>query len=1283
MSVLKLESDDPVYGLKLVPKDAIKKINSKKNATDFKRYSEHERVWIRPDIYMGSCEMIPRMCAVFNFELHKIQYQEITVPKALERLFLEILTNASDGIRNSNSNGVKADTMYISISPQEITIINTGLPIPIQPHPDLIEGDGFGTTADLIFGNIGSGSNLDDEYERAGAGANGLGAKLTNIFSTYFNVEVGDNITGCHQEITWSRNMVTKNESVCTPPYVKVGNNWKLKGEKYTGENFVRVTWRTDFRKFREKEEDYHYNIEDLSLFMQHIITSSLSSCVKIDLTITDFFDEEFHEIIDYRDINRVAELISPSPESRITSYMLTDQSSKRGKKKEDEPEEKRSKREIVKGIVSGEITPCIQLCVIDSPNNGFHISHCNGIPNALGGVHTDEAYRSSLDFVKDILISDKSFKMNKEDVEKMNITIMKKHAVVIVSYNCASPGWYNQEKEKISGPKPKISISKDEAKNIKKWSLLETIYDSYHSKSQLKNKPKKKRIVTEGFQDANLVGVKGIHCTAIPCEGKSAGGYVDEFIMSLTDPITGRTGFDVFAKIPLRGKLRNIHGLSLRQIDAPLKSGEQNEIVKFLEIIGFEDGIDYTDPKNAERLRYQYILIMVDGDSDGSHILCLLINIIFIRFPSFIKAGRLMWAMTPILRAMGPNDRVIEKFYTNSDYREWKEENPNIKHVVEYFKGLGSSSRELAKEDAKNAPNVVLYFDDEAEIYLNVAFSQDSGAADVRKEWIQAFKDHIDDRIVEEKKQGKNVTNFVKISNLINTKLVEYSLETLPRALVSFYDHLKLSQRQVIYYMLETYNYGNTKKDKQKLSEVAGGASLMCKYHHGDLAPTISKLPEDFAGSNNLPFGTRGGMIGTRTYLGKDCAAARYVTTSTNWWVKMLFKKDLVDLIPRNVVEGKDVEPKWIPCLLPLAIINGTKGISTGWSCSMTNYHPGDVCKWILRYITGQKVFPMVPWYIKFTGNVVLEMKNKVYKKTHMDFSDEDENNIPTYTGLTCRTEGRYKIHREYEKSITLEEPDPDNPEKMRKVTKVLPHYDIEVFEVPIGVEPNKLLAKLSAKSENGRKCSKDSDYPHYMFEGYHGSVDPLSLGMVAREGLTNITMVDDIGAPVSYKNIYEVMDTFCGVMSDLFEQHKENKIKHLRQELETNRMKLLIVQKVIDGEWVFVKASKKKIETDLSEFGVPMKIFRSIGSEQYTEYGALELMEDARKIEEKIKLIEETSHLDEWVEHLEKFEQAISTRKEYKKLPIHEYDIVECDIQDLIEGKILAPYELTKNGK
>ena len=49
---------------------------------------------------------------------------------------------------------------------------------------------------------------------------------------------------------------------------------------------------------------------------------------------------------------------------------------------------------------------------------------------------------------------------------------------------------------------------------------------------------------------------------------------------------------------------------------------------------------------------------------------------------------------------------------------------------------------------------------------------------------------------------------------------------------------------------------------------------------------------------------------------------------------------------------------------ILPMVLINGAEGIGTGWSTSIPNYNPRDVVANLKRYLAGEALEPMQPWY-------------------------------------------------------------------------------------------------------------------------------------------------------------------------------------------------------------------------------------------------------------------------------------------------------------------------------
>lgn len=1204
-------------------------LKTDQNASDYKIVSEHERVFMRPHIYAGSIERTPRKLSVFDG--NNILLKTIETPKCLERFFLEIFSNSTDNITKSRDQGVTADDIFITMDRETISIRSGGLPMPLSPHPTLCVNGGFGTVLDL-FGILGSGTNLDDNFARGTGGQNGLGAKLCNIFSRLFLVEAGDNIRGIYQVAQWTKNMKNKCFSQCTPPYIKHNGQWYINGEPYKGENFVKTTWKQDFRKFKCNG----YSIEEFELYMKYAVCSSFASKVKIH------FNEK---CFDYRDINNFVKLFS-NPSSFKSKVVYNHFS----------VEPKCDPKEIPKLVSTGLLMPDIELCILDAPDAGFHMSFTNSIYNELGGVHTDECYRNALILIKKILLEDKSFAMTKEEIDKLDIKTMKKHTILIVNFRCLNPGFSNQEKEKLVNPKPKFNIPISFIKQMKSWKMLECIY--MNSETKKVKKVSKKRTVTYNFQDANLVGKKGVETILLPCEGLSAGGYIDRYILLKKLPQGIKSGRDIFAGYPMRGKIKNSSGMSIKEMDLANKDGSENELVKFMFTVGLQDGVDYTTREGADTLRYKFVWVMVDADSDGSHILCLLVNFLFRRFPSFLKAGRLRWVLTPIMRVMDTNENTIERFYNVSDYKAWKIANPNVKHETGYYKGLASSSPDQVKEDAIFSPTPVLYFDNEADIYLKIAFDQTEGCSDKRKEWIKFYKDFIDNNIME------NNNQIVRISNVVNVKLVEYSLDTLFRALPSYKDLLKLSYRQLMAYLIEKYNFGlGAKKPRTKIAIIAAGTIEMCKYQHGDLVPTLTKFALDYAGSNNLSFIENSGMFGSRAKLGTDCGAGRYIETRPEWWIPYLIKKELYNLVPKNVVEGKEVEPKWIPFLLPLGVINGIRGVATAWSCRMTNHHPMDVCEWVLRYISGQDVFPIIPWYRGFTGNVTLETT----KRTIADTDGGDD-----YDSISCRTDGIYRIYNERKQEVTVEEEN-EITGVMEKKKKIMDVCDIDISEVPIGVSSVKLQVDLQENSDDAACVETVFNSPAIKCVGYRGIPKPEDIQMTSKFGITNFSTVDDNGVPVVFRNIYQVIVSYCNNMIELFNTLKNTKIENLTKEIKDLQMKLFLVNRMESGEFAYRDIEDEIIHAELEKLTIPIKIFDSITVKNQTKKGraALEkkLSDDTIELERIIK----SDPLETWKNDLQIFYNELSKRQEYKKLPIHDYPKKYMNVNELLSGRVI----------
>lgn len=91
----------------------------------------------------------------------------------------------------------------------------------------------------MIFGQLLTGSNYDDNEKKTVGGRNGYGAKLCNVFSKEFAVEIQDSENGKRYKQTWTDNM-----TIAGKP--KITNN--------KTSSFVKITFKPDFDKFNMPE---------------------------------------------------------------------------------------------------------------------------------------------------------------------------------------------------------------------------------------------------------------------------------------------------------------------------------------------------------------------------------------------------------------------------------------------------------------------------------------------------------------------------------------------------------------------------------------------------------------------------------------------------------------------------------------------------------------------------------------------------------------------------------------------------------------------------------------------------------------------------------------------------------------------------------------------------------------------------------------------------------------------------------------------------------------------
>jgi DNA topoisomerase-2 len=242
----------------------------KKIEDKYKVLSHIDHILLRPQTYLGSNK--PHTSIKWVCVDEKMLKKEITYTPSFLKIFDEIITNCCDENKRNPDTlniikvNVDKDNGIISIYD------NGGIPI-------LLHKEHNKYVPEVIFGTLMSGSNYDDNDERTGAGVNGYGSKLTNVFSKEFVVSSCDGKNSFYQ--VFSNNMRDRNEP-------------KIKKNKT---NHTEIKYKPDFEKFGLDDiNEEHY----LLIYKRVIDIAGCNPSIKVFFNNIEIKIKSFEDYVKY-----------------------------------------------------------------------------------------------------------------------------------------------------------------------------------------------------------------------------------------------------------------------------------------------------------------------------------------------------------------------------------------------------------------------------------------------------------------------------------------------------------------------------------------------------------------------------------------------------------------------------------------------------------------------------------------------------------------------------------------------------------------------------------------------------------------------------------------------------------------------------------------------------------------------------------------------------------------------------------------------------------------------
>lgn len=300
-----------------------------KNTTD--EYEEKDlrtHIYENSDTYAGSDQMIKANLPSMGDEEETISFKELEYIPVTYKCFDEIIVNARDQRERlkDREGAVNLTEIRVNIDKESgiISIQNNGDSIKIEKHSSGLYNP------NLIFGRLLTSGNYKKGEKRTVGGKNGYGAKIVNIFSDSFDVEVADRFTKQKYTQHFHNNMRGVDEPVIA---------------KYKGKPYTKITWKIDFKRF-----DIEGYSEDMISLMKRRVYDIAGVT---DNKVSVYYNEKKINIKSFQDYIE----LYPSPSKKIY--------------------EKSSDR--------------WEIGVSVSTNDKFEqVSFVNGISTPNGGIHVD-----------------------------------------------------------------------------------------------------------------------------------------------------------------------------------------------------------------------------------------------------------------------------------------------------------------------------------------------------------------------------------------------------------------------------------------------------------------------------------------------------------------------------------------------------------------------------------------------------------------------------------------------------------------------------------------------------------------------------------------------------------------------------------------------------------------------------------------------------------------------------------------------------------------------------
>ena len=843
------------------------------------------------------------------------------------------------------------------------------------------------------------------------------------------------------------------------------------------------------------------------------------------------------------------------------------------------------------------------------TPTNEFiQVSFVNGIYTSKGGKHVEyilnQITRKLAEFIE------------KKKKVKVNPNSIKEQLILFIRCDIENPSFDSQTKDFMNTPMAKFGSKCDVSdKFIEKVAKM-GVMDAACAITEVKeNKAAKKSDGTKSksirgipkLDDANWAGTdKSNDCMIIFCEGDSA----------KTGVISGLSSEDrnTIGVYPLKGKVMNVRGEAVKKVS------ENKEIAEIKKIIGLETGKEYNTLEDVHKnLRYSKVVFMTDQDLDGSHIKGLCINLFQNEWSSLTHIpGFIGFMNTPILKAKKGQQEI--KFYNEGEYEEWKSINETKGWNIKYYKGLGTSTKTEFREYFEEKKFVGFEHtgvtsDDAIDMVFN------KKRADDRKTWLETVYDR--------KSFADTSKQMIPYEEFINKELIHFSKYDCDRSIPNLMDGLKISLRKILFSAFK-----RRLSSEIKVAQFSASVSEQSCYHHGEesLNKAIVGMAQNFIGSNNINLLYPSGQFGSRIKGGQDAASPRYIFTRLEKIARIIFPEQDDNILNYLTDDGTPVEPQFYVPIIPMVLVNGSKGIGTGFSTEIMCYNPRDIIAYLKNKLQGtNNPVEFFPYYEGFTGEIEKVSDTKFLFKGKYEKIDTDKIKVIELP-IGYWTEDFKELLNDLQN-----DKDKEGKKISSLVKDVFENYTDTTVEFVITFSKGKLQELESLKGDNG--CN---------------GIEKL-LKLCSTSSTTNMNLFTSEDKLKKYESVEEIVDDYFDIRLEYYEDRKDNMIEALERDLLILSNKAKYIQELLNGTIDLRKKKKQEIidmlqdkEYDTIDKDEEFKYLVKMPMDSVSEENVEKLLKEHHAKQDELDRIKATTIQQMWLSELEILEHEY---QEYQK--------------------------------